>query len=119
VKLVKIAPWGVAGLCVLLCVAAMLPPRKVKGYDLEAFGRLPVLEGGRVKPLDTVARNALLMIRSQQSFRTEKEGEAETVSASRWLLSRTYQRLSQRRRLPSWKPPEPGANHDERCRATS
>ena len=31
VKLVKMAPWAVAGFCVVLCVTAMLPPRKVKG----------------------------------------------------------------------------------------
>ena len=60
----------------------MLPPGKVRGFDVDAFGRLPVLEGGRVKPIDSVARNSLLMIRSQQSLRYE----GRTIGADEWLL---------------------------------
>ena len=33
---------------------------------LTAFGKIPVLVGGRVKPLDTVARNSLLIIHGRQ-----------------------------------------------------
>jgi ABC-type transport system involved in cytochrome c biogenesis permease subunit len=85
--LAKIAPWAAGGLALVLAAAAVLPQRPARGFDLEAFGKLPVLEGGRVKPIDTVARNALLMIRSQQSFRAEAQGgEKETLSASRWML---------------------------------
>ena len=29
-------------------------------FDYDAFGRLPVQKDGRVKPIDTVARNAFL-----------------------------------------------------------
>jgi ABC-type transport system involved in cytochrome c biogenesis permease subunit len=36
------------------------------GFDLAAFGRLPVLVGGRVKPLDTVARTSLLVLQGRQ-----------------------------------------------------
>jgi ABC-type transport system involved in cytochrome c biogenesis permease subunit len=43
---------------------------------------LPVLEGGRVKPMDSVARNTLLMIRGQQSL----PHEGRTVAAGEWLL---------------------------------
>ncbi|MGZ6143477.1 MAG: cytochrome c biogenesis protein, partial [Myxococcales bacterium] len=46
------------------------------------FDRLPVLEGGRVKPIDSVARNSLLVIRSQQSF----THLGRTVHADEWLL---------------------------------
>ncbi len=61
---------------------AAMPPGKVRGYDMNAFASLPVLEGGRVKPLDSVARNSLLMIRSKQSLRSE----GRTLSADEWVL---------------------------------
>jgi ABC-type transport system involved in cytochrome c biogenesis permease subunit len=88
----KLAPWVAAALALLGAAVALIPPRPVKGFDLEAFGRLPVLEGGRVKPVDSVARNALLMIRSQQSFAAPvpggdpEKGPKETITATRWLL---------------------------------
>jgi len=82
VKLAKIAPLAAFGLALASAVVAMLPQRAVRGFDVSAFGQLPVLEGGRVKPADSVARNALLMIRSQQSFAFE----GRTVSADEWLL---------------------------------
>ncbi|HET6440707.1 MAG TPA: cytochrome c biogenesis protein CcsA [Anaeromyxobacter sp.] len=87
-RLARLAPFAAAAVALLLVASALVPRGKVNGFDLEAFGRLPVLQGGRVKPLDTVARNALLMIRSQQEFRAEAPGtgKKETLSATRWLL---------------------------------
>ena len=49
---------------------------------LRAFGRIPVLQGGRVKPLDTIARSSLLMIRGKQTL----ELEGRRLGASEWLL---------------------------------
>jgi ABC-type transport system involved in cytochrome c biogenesis permease subunit len=56
------------------------PP--VRGFDVDAFGRLPVLEGGRVKPLDSIARNSLLVIRAAQSF----QQDGRTVGPDEWIL---------------------------------
>jgi ABC-type transport system involved in cytochrome c biogenesis permease subunit len=89
-KLVKFGPW-VVGVAALVWVALGLrPAAPVRGMNLDAFGRLPVLEGGRIKPIDSVARNSLLMIRSQMSFRFEEEvggqKKAHTVGADEWLL---------------------------------
>jgi hypothetical protein len=67
-KLTKYAPWIAFALALIGAGVAALPQGKVRGFDVSAFGQLPVLEGGRVKPLDTTARNSLLMIRGQQSF---------------------------------------------------
>ena len=39
---------------------------------MQKFGRLPVLLNGRIKPLDTVARNSLLIIHGKQTLRTEQ-----------------------------------------------
>ena len=81
----KIAPWAAAGLVAVSIGVALRVPRPVKGHDVIAFGRLPVLEGGRVKPIDSVARNSLLMIRSQQSFRFDDR----TISADELSEGRT------------------------------
>ena len=81
-KLAKLAPWIAAGLALVGALLAMVPPGRVRGLDVDGFGRLPVLEGGRVKPIDSVARNALLVIRSQQSVRFQ----GRTVGADEWLL---------------------------------
>jgi len=51
------------------------------GYEMQKFGRLPVLLNGRIKPLDTVARNSLLIIHGQQTLRTEQG----TLTAIDWL----------------------------------
>lgn len=81
-KLAKLFPWLAAALALASVVAAMLPSGKVRGFAIGRFASLPVLEGGRVKPLDSVARNSLLVIRSQQEFRYQ----GHTVSADEWLL---------------------------------
>jgi ABC-type transport system involved in cytochrome c biogenesis permease subunit len=81
-KLLKSLPW-IAGLLALAFVLlGALPARPVRGFDMDGFGRLPVLEGGRVKPLDSVARNALLLIRNQQSFRFE----GRRIGPDEWIL---------------------------------
>jgi ABC-type transport system involved in cytochrome c biogenesis permease subunit len=60
-----------------------LPPKTAKDdVDLTKFGKLPVLVGGRVKPLDTVARNSLLIIHGKQELRLEN---GRRLSAIDWL----------------------------------
>ena len=81
-KLAKLFPWLAGVLALAAVLFAMLPSGKVRGFDIQGFASLPVLEGGRVKPLDSVARNSLLMIRGQQSFRSE----GHTFNADEWLL---------------------------------
>ena len=81
-RIAKHLPWIVGALALAGAAVALTPPRAVRGFDVDAFSQLPVLEGGRVKPIDSVARNSLLMIRSQQSFRHEDR----TVGPQEWLL---------------------------------
>ena len=78
----KIVPWIAAVLALLGVGVALLPPASVNGFDIDAFGRLPVLEGGRVKPVDSVARNTLLLIRGQQSF----QYQGRSIAADEWML---------------------------------
>ncbi len=75
-------------LVVLLVMAGWIagnwmPPKMATGdVDLTKFGQLPVLVGGRVKPLDTVARNSLLIIHGKQELRLEN---GRNLSAIQWL----------------------------------
>ncbi len=50
--------------------------------DHAAFGRLPVLVGGRIKPLDTVARTTLLQFQGRQTVRLS---DGSKLSPSRWI----------------------------------
>src|SRR5437016_14614727 len=51
-------------------------------FDFAKFGKIPVLVGGRVKPLDTVARNSLLIIHGKQELRLEG---GKGLRAMQWL----------------------------------
>lgn len=59
------------------------PTPKPDQLDWEAFGRIPVASGGRVMPLDTVARNALLQLRQRETAKTK---EGKTIPATQWIL---------------------------------
>jgi ABC-type transport system involved in cytochrome c biogenesis permease subunit len=61
----KLLPWLVL-LCALgLAAIALVPPHNHGPLDVVDFSRLPVLVNGRVKPLDTVARNSLLVFQGR------------------------------------------------------
>jgi len=62
-KLLKLVPWLVAAVFVAEIVAVMAPKQDGE-FHVREFGRLPVLSNGRVQPFDSVARNALLQMRS-------------------------------------------------------
>jgi hypothetical protein len=79
----KIAPWlvGAAALSGALLVATRATP-PARGFDVEGFGHLPVVEGGRIKPADSLARNSLLILRSKQTL----PDDGREISANEWLL---------------------------------
>jgi len=68
----------------LLWVASSWLPQKSASsqIDLAGFGKIPVLVGGRVKPLDTVARNSLLIIHGKQTVRL---ADGKQIGAMQWL----------------------------------
>jgi ABC-type transport system involved in cytochrome c biogenesis permease subunit len=78
----------VAGLVVALAalwvLAGLRPPPARSAFDTAAFGRLPVLLNGRVQPIDSVARNSLLVIRGRQSVALTNGG---SLSATDWLVA--------------------------------
>ena len=78
--------WGVFAASVLLAALPLLIPEPKTEFDYAGFACLPVLEGGRVKPIDSFARNSLLMIRSKQSVPVD----GHSLNATRWLLDSAF-----------------------------
>ena len=51
-----------------------------ESFNLDSFSQLPVLRGGRVKPLDSVARNILLVLRNKRTaLRVLEKEESEEI----------------------------------------
>ncbi|RFC45615.1 MAG: permease component [Verrucomicrobia bacterium] len=84
----KNLPRLIAALALLWILSAWRAPSDKEGaMAVHAFARLPLIAGGRVQPLDSLARNTLLQIREKQTVNTAPwEGRAQTLSASEWLL---------------------------------
>ncbi|MFO0901933.1 MAG: cytochrome c biogenesis protein CcsA [Pirellulales bacterium] len=79
-----IAPCVVAaGIAVVFSGMARRPMVTTDGFDLARFGSLPVLEKGRVKPLDTLARNTMRVISNRETF---KDAEGKSQPAIRWFI---------------------------------
>jgi len=79
----RFLPWIVFAVAAA-SIAGNWLPRKAANDDFELgrLGKIPVLVGGRVKPLDTVARNSLLIIHGKQELRLEG---GKRLSAMQWL----------------------------------
>jgi ABC-type transport system involved in cytochrome c biogenesis permease subunit len=68
----------------------MQPPRD-RNFAFTEFGRLPVVFDGRLKPMDSLARNSLLQIRQTQTLNLEPwsgwNEKPKIISATEWLAS--------------------------------
>ncbi len=70
--------WIVAAIVALLAAAwfgssLVRSPAPYEGFDLNTFGKLPVSYGGRYKPIDTVARNSLLILNRREKLVLDAE----------------------------------------------
>lgn len=83
-KLLKILPWVLLVIFGLhLFRASQLPKDKPGDFQIIRFSKLPIVYQGRVKPIDTLARNSLTIVSRRQSYRDE---EGKKQPAIRWLL---------------------------------
>ena len=89
----RFLPAIVCGVCVAYAGAIMLRPvPSPKGFNIAAFGRLPVVMSGRVQPIDTVGRIGLLQIRRTVTVPTDETGgwnwgrSPQMLDATEWLL---------------------------------
>lgn len=79
----KIFPLLVLALGLLYVGSTLVPPAApAAGPNYIAFGQLPVLVGGRIKPLDTVARTVLLQLQGRQTVRL---ADGSKLAPSQWL----------------------------------
>ena len=58
---------------------------------VQEFGKLPVVSGGRVQPIDSLARNSLLQLREKQTANIEpwkdRSARPKILSGTEWLLA--------------------------------
>lgn len=84
----KYFPVGIVVAGILMLVPRAIPPSgSATKSDLYAFGSLPVQSGGRIQPLDSLARNSLAVISGKQEVE-EKLANKTTIDhpATEWLL---------------------------------
>ncbi len=79
----KLTPWIISLIFMLLVIAKMIPSKETSKFDIDGFGRLPVLVGGRVMPMDTLARVSLFAMNHRGTY-TTPDGKAQPQR--RWLL---------------------------------
>src|SRR3954471_2757895 len=86
-----LVPWIVFGIFVvyLAAPALPLPAGPGSGFDVTAFGRLPLSANAGVQPFDSIARTALLQIRGPvtpiDGFKAPQARPA-TIDPTVWLL---------------------------------
>ena len=78
----KFIPWLISLVLLTWVISRMLPQKAAAGFDTAGFGQLPVLVGGRVMPMDTLARISLSLMNHHGTFTID----SKTQPASRWLL---------------------------------
>lgn len=87
----KFLPWFFLALFATEMVMVLLPKKEGVLHSRE-FGRLPVLLNGRIQPLDSVARNSLLQIRSTGDVPLEEVPSwkfwhhPKKLNSTEWLL---------------------------------
>jgi ABC-type transport system involved in cytochrome c biogenesis permease subunit len=79
----KWLPWIAVAVFGAWFLSGAQAPKPRDGFDVAAFGRLPVLLDGRIQPFDSVARNALL---SMSGHSTVTNTAGVRLSPSEWLL---------------------------------
>jgi ABC-type transport system involved in cytochrome c biogenesis permease subunit len=82
-KIIYILVYGIATLVIL---GGLRSSKVDSDFDLEAFAELPVQVGGRIKPLDSVARNTLLILSGRQKVVTD---DGLTLSPIEWFIDLT------------------------------
>src|SRR5205085_503710 len=64
----------------------MIPSVSDERKNLYGFGQIPVQHGGRIQPIDSLARTSLLVISGKQEFVDATNGD-KVYKATDWLLT--------------------------------
>src|SRR5258707_5201168 len=90
-RMKRFLPWIILAVAAACIAANWLPPKTATDdFDFSRFVEVPVFVGGRIKPLDTVARNSLLIIHGKQELRLEG---GRRLSAMQWLTDTLFNAL--------------------------
>ncbi|MCG3204714.1 MAG: Cytochrome c biogenesis protein CcsA [Elusimicrobia bacterium] len=69
-----------------LCLSSLRFESSSSQFNTSDFARLPVLHGGRLKPLDSVARTSLMILSGKQTLRHE----GRRLPATLWLMEMLF-----------------------------
>ncbi|MEO0797212.1 MAG: cytochrome c biogenesis protein CcsA [Verrucomicrobiota bacterium] len=83
----KYIPHIALALGILITLSGLFKNASKGEFDVAAFAKLPVQSGGRVLPLDSIARNSLRVL---QGKTTVKTSDGEKVTADQWLLDLAF-----------------------------
>ncbi len=77
-------PWVVVAVFAGWAVSMAIPPSASSdSMNYYEFGKLPVQDGGRIKPFDTLAQNTLRVISEKSTY---KDADKHSHTAVQWLL---------------------------------
>lgn len=79
----KTIPYAVFLIGAAWLSSTLFPHKPTTEFDVTAFGKLPVLANGRIKPMDTIARSSLLQIQGRQHVHIADD---TTLTPIEWLL---------------------------------
>ncbi|HXM04039.1 MAG TPA: cytochrome c biogenesis protein CcsA [Chthoniobacterales bacterium] len=83
----RLIPWIIFVVFGGWTVSQMIPKKPDTAFDVTGFGKLPVLAGGRVMPMDTLARVSLLQMNHHGIEEAgESQKPAQKPSQTQWLL---------------------------------
>ena len=70
------------GATIVATMASVPAVKHSDPYDLEAFGKLPVVSDGRVLPIDSLARNTLRIVSGHETLTRDKK----SLPAVQWII---------------------------------
>jgi ABC-type transport system involved in cytochrome c biogenesis permease subunit len=83
----RLVPWIILVVFAGWTLSHLLPKKVNSAFDVAGFGKLPVLAGGRVVPMDTLARVALLQMNHHGIDGTENNSSSvQVASQTQWLM---------------------------------
>jgi ABC-type transport system involved in cytochrome c biogenesis permease subunit len=84
-KFARFFPFAIVVLAALMLMGKLMTPSvRDDRPNLYGFGQIPVQHGGRIQPLDSLARNTFMVISGKQEF--VDPSNDKTYSAIEWLL---------------------------------
>jgi ABC-type transport system involved in cytochrome c biogenesis permease subunit len=75
--------WVCVGVTALYLLGSAIPRTAESKYDLGTLGALPIIEGGRVKPLETHANVTLRLLNNTEEYKDESDKKRPAIE---WYL---------------------------------